>query len=256
MATVTEAQQSRWRLPIKWRTLWITLLAVGWGAVIVGIVGAFFFKWGWTTSFKSNGQLWDWLQLLFAPVLAGVLPFVIREHQDQSNPKPPELEPPIPGDHQQEAVLQAYLDRMSDLLFNRGLRESQPGNNVRGVARAWTLMDLQRVGKDRKGVILRFLHEAGLISKGKVIIDLNEADLRWADLSNSNLSDSELSGVDLTGADLSNSNLSRANLSGANLSEANLSRANLSEANLSRANLHRTDLTDAILNGVIYQGSS
>jgi uncharacterized protein YjbI with pentapeptide repeats len=55
-------------------------------------------------------------------------------------------------------------------------------------------------GKNRKGVLLQFLHEAGLITKNKTIIDLRRGDLREADLS----------GVDLSGADLSGANLSGA----------------------------------------------
>jgi Pentapeptide repeats (8 copies) len=236
MAMVTEAQQSRWRLRIKWHTIWITLLVVLWGAVIVGIVGTYFFKWQWT-GFADNGNLWDWLNLLFAPVLVTVLPLVIRGQHNGTDSV---------GSDQQEAALQAYLDRMSDLLLTQGLRESQPGNHVREVARAWTLTALQRVGKNRKGVVLQFLHEACLIYKGEVIIELSGADLRWADLRHTKLNRAELSGVNLSAADLSNSDLSEANLSG----------ANLSEANLSGANLHGTDLNGANLREATYRGNN
>jgi hypothetical protein len=242
---VTEAQQSRWRLRIKWRALnwrkvWITLLAVGWGAVIVGIVGAYVFKWDTGFPLTLNGSLWDWINLLFAPVLVTVLPLVIRgQHREQHNGTD------SVGSDQQEAALQAYLDRMSDLLLTQGLRESQPGNNVREVARAWTLTALQRVGKNRKGVVLQFLHEACLIYKGEVIIDLSGADLRWADLRHTKLNRADLSGVNLSAADLSNSDLSEANLSG----------ANLSEADLSGANLHGTDLNGANLREATYRGN-
>jgi len=229
MATVTEARQFRWRLRIKWRTLWFMLLVVGWGAVIVGIVGAYLFKWPWTGfEITQNGTLWDWLNLLFAPVLAAALPFVIREQHNGTDSRVSD---------QEEAALQAYLDRMSDLLLTQGLREAQAGNNVREVARAWTLTALQRVGKNRKGVVLQFLHKACLIYKGEVIIDLSGADLRWADLRHSKLNRADLSGVDLSAADLRNSDLSEANLSGANLSEANLSGVNLRGTDLNGANL-------------------
>jgi pentapeptide repeat protein len=169
-----------------------------------------------------------------------VLPLVIRgQHREQHNGTD------SVGSDQQEAALQAYLDRMSDLLLTQGLRESQPGNNVREVARAWTLTALQRVGKNRKGVVLQFLHEACLIYKGEVIIDLSGADLRWADLRHTKLNRADLSGVNLSAADLSNSDLSEANLSG----------ANLSEADLSGANLHGTDLNGANLREATYRGN-
>jgi hypothetical protein len=245
MATMTEAQQSRWRLRINWRILWITILAVFWGAIMVGIVGTYFFKWQWT-GFADTGKLWDWLNLLFAPVLVAVLPLIIIGlHKEQQNGSESEVS------DQQEAALQTYLDRMSDLLLNKGLRESQPGNDVREVARAWTLTALLRVGKNRKGVVLLFLHEACLIYKDKVIIDLSGSDLRWADLRHVKLNGADLSRVDLSEADLSNSDLSNSDLS-----EANLSKANLSKANLSKANLRGTDLNDANLSGVKYEGTT
>jgi len=57
---------------------------------------------------------------------------------------------------------------------------------------------------------VQFLYEAGLIAKGRSIVDLDGADL---------------SGAYLGGASLSGAYLSRADLSGGNLREANLSGA-------------------------------
>jgi uncharacterized protein YjbI with pentapeptide repeats len=110
-------------------------------------------------------------------------------------------------ERQQEVVLEAYLNHMSDLLRNRNLSRSQPGSDVRTIARALTLTALQMVGKNRKGVLLQFLHEAGLITKNKTIIDLRRGDLREADLSGADLREADLSGVDLSGANLSGARL-------------------------------------------------
>jgi len=63
------------------------------------------------------------------------------------------------------------------------------------------------VGKNRKGVLLQFLHEAGLITKNKTIIDLRRGDLREADLSGADLREADLSGADLSGANLSGARL-------------------------------------------------
>jgi hypothetical protein len=51
------------------------------------------------------------------------------------------------------------------------------------------------IGNSRKGDVLRFLRESGLIYKGKEIVDLREADLSDADLSNANLNGANLKGA-------------------------------------------------------------
>jgi uncharacterized protein YjbI with pentapeptide repeats len=113
------------------------------------------------------------------------------------------------------------------LILDKGLRRSEKDAEIRSVSRARTLAVLRSLDGARKGLVLRFLHEADLIGKAvgerrviEAIIDLLTADL---------------SGADLSGADLSGAVLSYANLSDANLRDANLRDANLSNANLSGA---------------------
>ena len=85
------------------------------------------------------------------------------------------------------------------------------------VARAHTLTALRRVGKDRKGLLLQFLHESHLIEGEKPIVDLRGADLREADLR-----EADMSGVNLVGANLSGANLSGARLNGATVAAEQL----------------------------------
>lgn len=113
---------------------------------------------------------------------------------------------------QQEEALQTYLDHLAELLLEKQLRDSPPGSDVQEVARAHTLTALRRVGKDRKGLLLQFLHESHLIEGEKPIVDLRGADLREADMS----------GVNLVGANLSGANLSGARLNGATVAAEQL----------------------------------
>ncbi len=147
-------------------------------------------------------------------------------------------------DNQREAALQAYIDKMSELLLAQNLRNSSVDEEVRKIARVRTLTVLRRCDAERKGTVLRFLLEAGLIDKDKCIIDLT-----GADLSNASLSGADLSGADLSGAKLSHADLSDANLGGATLSRANLRFANLSDAKLGGADLSNADLSGAKLRG-------
>ena len=249
MATVTRATSEK-KL-IKWQTVWNVLVAVFFLALVIGVVGDYFiFKGNSILGFKENGTLWNWLQLLSAPVFVTALPLIFKgpqpdhkadeqqsqpdggagEHQTQTDLK-------VEENRQQAAALEAYQDHLLQLLLDRNLRESLPGSDVREVARARTLAVLRRVDKNRKGDVLQFLHEAGLIYKGKVIVDLREADLNGADLSDAKLNGIELSGVDLSGAILKRTTLKWADLSNIQLSGADLTGANFTEANLTGANL-------------------
>ena len=72
----------------------------------------------------------------------------------------------IATDRLLESTLQTYLDRMTELLLYRNLRTSEPDAEVRDVARVWTFTILRRLDEKRKGIVLDFLHRAGLISIG------------------------------------------------------------------------------------------
>jgi uncharacterized protein YjbI with pentapeptide repeats len=152
-------------------------------------------------------------------------------------------------DRQQEAALQAYLDRMAGLLLSQEL--DKPENKAaRDVSRILTLTVLRGLDSRRKGLVMLFLREANLITRIKPddpVIDLNGADLTRADLSEMMLASADLIGVDLTNANLSKTILSFSSLAGANLKGANLSHAILTKVNLHSANLRVADLSHAII---------
>lgn len=224
----------------------------------------------WTGSTKTP---WDWLDLLLLPLLltAGIL--LLYRSQRESERRRAELEREIAADHQQESALQAYIDRMSELLLKEKLSRFS-SDEVRNVARLRTLTLLRGLDARRKGLVLLFLKESSLIEREAVIdlcgadlrgtpmpfaslnrVNLGEANLsgaglRGASLSKAYLSETDLSHADLSGADLSGADLFGANLSGADLRRANLSSANLTGANLSGCRLDEADLSKADLSGV------
>jgi len=136
------------------------------------------------TGFKGK-TLWDWLQLLIIPVvlaLGGYLfTFTISRNERKAADRHNQNERDIASDNQREAALQEYIDKMSELLLEKKLRESQPEDEVRTIARVRTLTVLLRLDGERKRSVLQFLHESGLIEE-KNIIDLNGADLSHANL--------------------------------------------------------------------------
>src|SRR5260370_14950088 len=147
--------------------------------------------------------LWDWLQLLVIPVVLAIGGYLLnltlkRSEQDATL------------DNQREAALQGYIDKMSELLLKDHLRESillprddsksffrrilrrlsgtsqtylevEP-EEVQTIARVRTLTVLSRLDGVRKGSVLQFLYDSGLLRKDEPVVELHRADLREADL--------------------------------------------------------------------------
>jgi uncharacterized protein YjbI with pentapeptide repeats len=176
----------------------------------------------------------------------------------------------VAKDNQRETALQGYIDKMSELLLHENLRESDPKEEVRKIARVRTLTVLPRLDSERKRRVLQFLYESGLIDKDKSIVDLHEADLQGAELEDASLDGADLSGADLSFANMDGADLRRASLSiallykafldgafldGAFLREADLREASLREAHLTSADLSGADLSGADLSGADLSGA-
>ncbi|HEU5383322.1 MAG TPA: pentapeptide repeat-containing protein [Ktedonobacteraceae bacterium] len=221
---------------------------------IVSFIGGYWFKWEWT-GFRVKTE-WDWLNLLGVlaiPVVVGLGATWYTAQQgtvsDREN-----------KDNQREAALQTYIEKMSALLLNNGLRESQPGTEVRNIAQILTLTVLRRLDEERKGIVLQLLQDAGLIRKDKLIITLKNANLSGVKLRGGNLRGSNLVGANLAGAKLNAVDFSEANLSGAELTKAELSvsnfhRANLAGAHLAGADLAETNFSEAKLTGAFFSSA-
>jgi len=215
------------QLSIRWPMAWTVLIGAFWIAIVVGTIGGFFFHWGWT-QFSQNGSLWDWLQMLSAPIFVTALPSVLKGQREDGNmnERTQRIDLQAEESRKQESALEAYQDHIVGLLLDKNLMESQPGSNVQDIARARTLTALRRVGNDRKGDVIRFLHDSRLIYQGKVIVDLRGADLSNANLRGADLRGADLSYVKLNGADLRGADLSYVKLNGVDISETMLDEAN------------------------------
>src|SRR5258708_5587246 len=198
-----------WRQKIKQHpvaAVLTALLVVVIVLVVLSVLG-YIFNWNWTGlgsyipptkagNFQRGKTLWDWLQLLIIPAVLAVGGYLFNYTTSRNEQKASVLhnqtEREIASDNQREAALQAYIDNMSELLLHEKLRESGPNDEVRKIARVRTLTVLPRLDAERQGSVLQFLHESGLIDKGRSIVDLHGADLSGAILDK----------ADLRGADL------------------------------------------------------
>ncbi len=199
-----------------------------------------------TREIPAKKTFWDLSQLVIIPLILLLLGFYFTYQQNQTslnvsnNQHTTDLQ--IAQDQQHEALLQSYLDHMSDLLLNGHLRDSKPGDEIRAVARARTLETLFRLDPGRREAVLGFLFEAGLIGVSV------ERDKGGQQIYNPIPTIVYLNGADLTKATLDGHILVKADLSYIYLSESNMSRAILLTTNLHGAILENTNLTGAILN--------
>ena len=220
--------------------------------------------------------LWDWLQLLIVPAILIGITFVWSYTQTRNENKRDDRR--IAADRaaaeqaRQDTTLQAYLDEMSRLMLEKSLLKSKRMSPVQAVARTVTLTTLRRLDGERRGEVLRFLWEAGLIVFATVRLEnadfaganlehaplgasymrrvvLRGANLKGALMQRDFLQEADLSGADLEGADLGGAYLGGANLEGANLKRAAAYRANFAGANFSGADVDGANFEFANLRG-------
>jgi Pentapeptide repeats (8 copies) len=246
-----DEQQSRWR-PTREQLLWagatvgLVLLTI---AVVIG--------------YRYDITLWDWLKLLVVPaVIAGGGIWFNRQQRERElriARQQREQDARIAESRTQDEALQAYLDQMSAMLVptteQTSLYKARPGDGLSSVARARTLTVLPRLDGKRKGRVVQFLYEAGLIAKGSPVLDLQGADLSEADLESAALRGADLGKANLYGVNLIAADLSRTNLSGAYLGGAFLYGADLRGADLRGAELTRAFLSKARLDGADFRGA-
>jgi len=138
----------------------------------------------------------------------------------------------------QEAALDAYAEKISDLVTDGGLQEKSSNLAACQVAQALTAAILLRLDSEHKRRVLKLVHEMNLITKGKQnTLKLENAALYRANLREISLRRVDLSSVDLRAANLIGADLSDSDFSDADLRGADLRRADLSGVCLRRANL-------------------
>jgi hypothetical protein len=147
-------------------------------------------------------------------------------------------------EQEQDAALNAYLSRMSNLMIDQQLGKDKEAKNkdflqdqIHKVAQARTIAVLLGLDKDHKRRPLTLVHKLGLLDQPDPVLDfenagLDGANLRELTLHGACLNGADLRRADLHGADLEGSNLNKADLRGANLTRTDLSHVDLRKANL------------------------
>src|SRR5258708_5037219 len=129
-----------------------------------------------TEEYQPGKALWDWLQLLIIPLVLAVAALLFNRANTRTERQIAkeryEQDQQISLDKQREDLLQAYLDRMSELLLEKQLHSptspyeirNVTRDEVRNVARVRTITILFQLDARRIGYVFAFLREAGLMS--------------------------------------------------------------------------------------------
>lgn len=248
---------------------------VGWGAIIFLIVQLILVFYPVPESGFSGKTFWEWMDLFIIPlVLAGGAFFLNRSEKEverKAAETRAKLEREIARDRQQEDALQAYIDKMSELLLEKKLRTTD-AIEVRDVARTRTISVMRVLDTKRNDLVIQFLREAKLIIDENSI--LNGADMEGMYLQGLNFQEvfiqkANLAQINLEGAYLARANMTEVNFSvegdgalmhrrgdgfvkitnldGTNFEGANLERASMTGVNLEGANMVRANLVGANL---------
>lgn len=250
----------------KTNRLFVLALSLGVIILVAILVGGYALGWQWTGMgefqisvpsdrvYQRQKTLWDWLDLLIVPAaLAGGALWLNRSQQRR--------EREIATDERFERALQNYYDRISSLLINHDLRDPSNDQTSGAVAQALTLSTLNSIDKNRRVLLVRFLHNAALIHADEPIISLTDTDFTDASFWRLYLRDAKLSYVDFARSNFRGAMLYGSNLSGSNFECANLGRAILYDAkligtNMSSAELSESDLGAADATGADFSGAS
>jgi len=243
-----------------------------------------------TTLFLGK-SVWDWLDLLFVPVVLGLLGWVTQRLVKSQEELRRAQEKTLADDHNRQEVLKDYLDQMTNLLTHVEDLSAEGNEARKGIIRARTLAVVRELDERRNQTIVNFIRDSNLHSyyvpsnpdlvakvpygifkdadlsnaklSGTYLMDtifngaiLNGATFRNSYCYNAGFHNAELKDADLSNAKLVNAGFRRAILTNANFKEADLSGADLSEANLNGANLSEADLSGADLSSADLSGAN
>ena len=226
---------------------------------------------------------WDFLQLLIVPGILVVIALAFNASQASRERGREDRrireDRALAENARQDAVLDAYLAKMSGMILDDRLTSAKDGSAVSKVARTTTLTALRRLDGSRKGEVVRFLFEATLLNEkckqpggsvvtcGAPVIDLQGADLRGADLVGAQLYTGNIVIRSLLNGDLRGARFDHATLEaidfqgflqdGIDLRGASFNRAEIYDTTIGQySDLRGASFNGALLNKVDFSGSN
>jgi uncharacterized protein YjbI with pentapeptide repeats len=230
--------------------------------VVVVLLGGYRWGWDWVGIGPYNQQylhtkygktVWDWLQLLIVPGVVVIGGAVLNRLLERRRAQ-------IEDDRQQEAAIEAYMDRMSDLLLTHNLWGSKSESEGREVARGRTMNTLRRVNAERQGHVIQFLADGGLLNASSLasnqpkepVIDLRYINLRGIQLRNVIMTNVQLDAIAMNEARLNPCFMISCKLHNVQMERANLSGGSFVVTEFLGCDLKRVRMNNAQLSHAIF----
>jgi len=200
--------------------------------------------------YRPSKTLWDWLELLIVPITLVLGGYFLnrfdKKHERRIVDERISSEQDIAEARNQEIALREYIDRISELLIDKNLQNTNAKSAIANVATIRTLNILRRLSSDRNRLVIYFLYDSGLLKLSGYLDPI--ISLKEADQINLNLYAANLPGINLKSAKLKNANLQFTILTDSLLNGADLRETNLQLTNFTNAQLELVDFRDANLN--------
>ncbi len=200
--------------------------------------------------------LWEWLDLLIIPSTIGIISWIYKEA---------ERDKAIIEQREKDQVtnIDSFFKILTELITKNNLLKSNFDDPNRIIARTRSILAFEDADSERKGQILQFIYESGLINSNPILnlngvnlkksnlngIILRASEIKGAYFNNSSMKNSFLDNSNLTSCDFSNSDFTECSLIKTNLSYTNLSNANFKDLNLLSVNFEGANLSNADLRG-------
>lgn len=215
--------------------------------------------WRWV---KSDKTMFDWLGVVAVPLAVALVGGAVGFQQLW-----------ITQDNQRSELMSKYYERMQGLLITEKMGQPLTDKRVSVMGSALTLSTFRQLDGERKGELIKFLHQANLIAPrcdqlpnstekecAEPIIDLTGARLgrtkfesgesiilEGVDLEKVSLKEAYLSGIQLSKSKMAGVILDAADLTNAFLNEASMQSSKLRYTKLVNAKLYRSSLINALL---------
>lgn len=192
--------------------------------------------------------LWEWLDLLLIPFCVGILAWSFKEAEKEKASKSED-------ERSQNETLDSFVNIMTELITKHNLANQNSTLETRTIARTRINLAFSNLNGARKGQVLQFLFESGLIDYNPKINILG-GNMKNAILDGIVLSKSEIKGVYFNNATIKEANLNEAIFTSCDFTKADLTESLVTNTNFSYTNLTKSKLKGMDLTSVNFEGAN
>jgi uncharacterized protein YjbI with pentapeptide repeats len=197
---------------------------------------------------QRSKTLWEWLDLLLIPFVVGIIAWSFKEAEKETASK-------SEYERSQNETLDSFVNIMTELITKHNLANKSSSLETKIIARTRINLAFSNLNGARKGQVLQFLFESGLIDYNPKI-NIIGGNMKNTILDGIVLSKSEIKGVYFNNATIKEANLNEAIFTSCDFTKADLSKSLVINTNFSYTNLTKSKLKNMDLTSVNFEGAN